>query len=118
MISHVTVRTARLHETVEFYQWFLDLPIAMELQTPMGEIIFLGTNDAQLELIGDEKAEKINAKGLTLGVPVEDLDKKIALLESKGIPHSGILSPMPQVKFVLFNDLNGCEIQLMEEMKQ
>ncbi|MDD3230323.1 MAG: MATE family efflux transporter [Oscillospiraceae bacterium] len=114
MISHVTVRTARLHETVEFYQWFLDRPIAMELQTPVGKIVFLGTNDAKFELIGDEKAEKISARGLTLGVPVDDLDKKLAMLESKGIPHSDIMSPMPQVRFAFFNDLNGCEIQLCE----
>lgn len=114
MINHVTVRTARLHETVEFYQWFLDLPIAMELQTPVGEIIFLGTNDAKFELIGDEKAEKISSRGLTLGVPVDDLDKKLAMLESKGIPHSDIMSPMPQIRFAFFKDLNGCEIQLCE----
>lgn len=114
MISHVTVKTARLHETVEFYQWFLELPISMELDTPMGKIIFLGTNKASLELIGDERAEKINAKGLTFGVAVDDLDEKIAMLESKGIAHSPIMSPMPQVRFVFFNDLNGCEIQLCE----
>lgn len=117
MISHVTVRTAKLHETVEFYQCFLDLPIAMELQTPMGEIIFLGGNEASLELIGDEKAEKINAQGLSFGVTVDDLDEKIAMLESKGISHSEIMSPMSQVRFVFFNDLNGCQIQLCEGKK-
>jgi catechol 2,3-dioxygenase-like lactoylglutathione lyase family enzyme len=114
MISHVTVRTARLRETVEFYQWLLALPIAKELQTPMGEIVFLGTHEAQLELIGDDKAEKISAKGLSFGVVVDNLEEKIALLDSKGITHGPIISPMPQVRFVFFTDLNGCEIQLCE----
>ncbi len=117
MISHVTVKTAKLQETVEFYQWLLGLPIAMELQTPMGEIIFLGDNKAPFEIIGDEKAEKINAQGLSLGVPVDDLEEKIAMLESKGIAHSPIMSPVPQTRFAFFTDLNGCEIQLCEEKK-
>lgn len=117
MISHVTVKTAKLHETVEFYQWFLGLPIAMRLQTPMGEIVFLGNSEATFEIIRDEKAEKINAKGLSLGVPINDLDEKIAMLESKGITHSPIMSPMPQARFAFFTDLNGCEIQLCESKK-
>jgi predicted enzyme related to lactoylglutathione lyase len=115
MISHVTVKTAELHETVAFYQWLLELPIARELQTPMGKIIFLGENKATFEIIEDEKAEKIHAKGLSLGVPVDDLDEKIAMLEGKGIAHSPITLQTPEVRFAFFTDLNGCEIQLFEE---
>jgi catechol 2,3-dioxygenase-like lactoylglutathione lyase family enzyme len=115
MISHVTVKTAVLHKTVKFYQWLLELPIARKLQTPMGEIIFLGDNKATFEIIEDEKAEKIHAKGLSLGVPVDNLDEKIAMLEGKDIAHSPIISPTPEVRFAFFTDLNGCEIQLFEE---
>jgi predicted enzyme related to lactoylglutathione lyase len=114
MISNVTIKTAKFRETVEFYQWLLDVPIATQLQTPMGEIVFLGGNKATFEIIEDEKAEKINTSGLSLGVPVDDLDEKIAMLETKGIAHSSIMSPIPQTRFVFFTDLNGCEIQLCE----
>ena len=34
-------------------------PIAMRLQTPMGEIVFLGNSKATFEIIRDEKAEKL-----------------------------------------------------------
>ena len=117
MIAHVTVRTGKLQETLEFYQWLLGLPISMKLDTPTGEIIFLGENETKFELIEDNSAGKINAKGLTIGFLVDDLDKKIAMLDSKGIPHSEILSPIPNLRFAFFFDMNGCEIQLYEEKK-
>jgi catechol 2,3-dioxygenase-like lactoylglutathione lyase family enzyme len=50
MIVHVTVRTSKLKETLEFYQWLLGLPISWKLYTPTGEIIFLGENETKFEL--------------------------------------------------------------------
>ena len=82
MICHVTVRTARLYETVDFYQWLLGLPVSRKLKIPSGEIIFLGKDETKFELIEDNKAEKINAKGLTVGFQVDNLDEKISLLDS------------------------------------
>jgi len=115
MIAHVTVSTAQLPETLEFYQWLLQLPLARKLQTPRGEIVFLGENETKLELVEDAAAEKIQAKGLTIGFAVASLEEKIALLDSRQIPHSDIISPLPGVKFAFFRDLNGCEIQLCED---
>jgi len=117
MIAHVTVFTAKLYETVEFYQWLLGLPISRKLQIPTGEIIFLGENETKFELIEDSKAEKINARGIIVGFAVKTLDEKLAMLEGKQIPHSEIKSPSPGVRFAFFSDLNGCEIQLIEEKK-
>ena len=115
MIVHVTVRTAKLNESLEFYQWLLGLTVSRKLKTPTGEILFLGENETKLELIEDKNAEKINAKGLTIGFAVNSLEDKIALLDGRQIPHSDIISPSPNVRFAFFNDLNGCEIQLFEE---
>jgi len=115
MIVHVTVHTSKLKETLEFYQWLLNLPISRKIKTPENEIIFLGENETKFELIEDNKAEKINAKGLSIGFSVYNLEEKIAMLDSKQITHTQILSPSPNTRFVFFNDLNGCEIQLFEE---
>ena len=114
MIAHVTVRTGKLKETLEFYQWLLGLSVSRKLNTPTGKIIFLGENETKLELIEDNSAEKINAIGLTIGFAVDNLDEKIAMLDGEQIPHSKILSPIPNVRFIFFNDLNGCEIQLID----
>ena len=117
MIAHVTVRTAKLKETLDFYHWLLGLTVAYKFDIPTGEILFLGENETKFELIEDPQAEKINAKGLTIGFLVDDLDKKIAMLDEKLIGHSPIISPEPNIRFAFFKDLNGCEIQLFEQKK-
>lgn len=114
MIAHVTVHTAKLEETLEFYQWLLDLPIARRRETPKGEIVFLGAHETKFELIGDREAKPIDAKGMVIGFVVGDLDEKLGMLDSKGISYSEIVSPRPGVRFAFFRDLNGCEIQLYE----
>ncbi|MCL2881411.1 MAG: VOC family protein [Coriobacteriia bacterium] len=118
MITHVTVQTAKQAETVEFYQWLLGLPVARTLETPNGPIIFLGGGETALELIANDTAEPINAKGLTIGFAVDDLDKKLVLLDSRQIRHSDIIAPGHDgIRFAYFTDLNGCAIQLFEAGK-
>ena len=117
MIVQVAVATAKPKETVEFFQWLLDLPISREIVTPGGKITFLGNDETKFEIIENSKAEKINAKGVTVGFAVDDLDAKLAMLDGKQIPYGKIISPAPNVRFALFNDLNGLEIQLFEEKK-
>ena len=113
MICHITVTTAKLQESVEFYRWLLDLPIARKITLPDKEIVFLGKGETKLELIADSHSEPICAKGITIGFKVDNLDKKIALLKSKNISHSQIIY-VPNARFVYFADLNGCNIQLFE----
>ena len=118
MISHVTVYTAKLTETVEFYQWLLGLPVSNKIDRAEGTIIFLGEDETKFEIIQDQNAGSVDAKGLTIGFAVDDLDQKLALLESKEIPHSEIIAPTPVVRFAFFTDLNGCSIQLFEHKSE
>ena len=115
MICHVTVRTAKLNESVEFYGWLLGLPISRKLDRPGGTIIFLGEDETKFELIEDADAGLVSAEGLTIGFSVGDLGQKLEMLESRGIQHSEVTSPGPGIKFAFFTDLNGCAIQLVEE---
>ena len=64
MIAHVTVRTPKLDESVEFYQWLLSLPVSRKLSAPAGEIVFLGENETKLELLKDEAARFSFWKGI------------------------------------------------------
>jgi len=115
MIAHITISTSRLQESLDFYQWLLQLPIDRRLPRPEGDIVFLGENETKLELIEDAAAERITAKGLSIGFTVQNLNKKLALLDSKQIPHSGIIAPAPGVRFAFVIDPNGCAIQLFEQ---
>jgi len=114
MIAHVTVHTTQQEETVEFYQWLLGLPVSKEVATPTGTIQFLGGGETQFEIIPDQKAKKVNTKDLSIGFLVDDLEDKLAMLDSRHIHHSEIIVPHPHARFVFFTDLNGCEIQLFE----
>jgi len=115
MIAHVTVSTAKLQESVDFYQWLLDLPIARSIEMPNVKIVFLGENETKLELIEALDAEPVDAKGLTVGFQVDNLDEKLALLDSRQIGHTDVISPNPGTRFAMFSDLNGCAIQLIEQ---
>ena len=114
MICHITVRTAKLDETVEFYQWLLGLPIASELKTPGGRIVFLDDHETKFEILESKDAGPVNAEGLSVGFLVDSLEDKIAMLDSRNIAHSEVLSPGPGTRFLFFTDLNGCAIQLVE----
>ena len=114
MICHVTIQTAKPEETVEFYQWLLGLPVSAELKTPGGRIVFLGDNETKFEIIESKYAESVNVKELSVGFLVDSLEDKIAMLDSRNIAHSSVISPAPGTRFLFFTDLNGCSIQLME----
>jgi len=90
MICHVTVRTPKLSETVDFYNWLLGMTVARRLTPPTGEIVFMGEAETKFEIIQDDKAEVINAKGLTVGFTVESLEEKLAMLDGRRIPHSPV----------------------------
>ena len=118
MIRQVIVYTSKLNETVDFYQWLLDLPIARKIERPNGNIVFLGAHETKLELIENATAEPVNSKSITIGFNVDDLDKKLAMLQSKQIAHSDVTASGATMRFVFFTDLNGCTIQLVEDKPQ
>ena len=117
MICHITIHTSKLDDTVKFYDWLLGLTVTRTLNTPDGVIVFLGKDETKLEFIEDKKATIIDAKSLTIGFAVENLDEKLVMLESRQIEHSRIISPSPNTRFAFFTDLNGCGIQLLEQKK-
>lgn len=116
MIAHVTVTTENMQETIDFYQWLLDLPIANRF--PLGdggEIVFFGQpEETKFEVVYHPDTKAKAADGVTIGFAVTSLKDKIEMLESKGIPHSPVIAPNPNAAFCFFTDLNGVAIQLFE----
>ncbi len=114
MMCHVTVRTAKLAESVEFYKWLLSLPVEREIKYPDTEIVFLGGGETQYEFILDAKAPPVTGESLSVGFIVADLQGKLDMLDERGVAHTDIISPGPGTRFAFFTDLNGVRIQLME----
>lgn len=117
MIAHVTVTTENMQETIDFYQWLLDLPIASRF--PMGnggEIVFFGEPDeTKFEVIYQPDTKVKASDGVTIGFAVDSLKEKMNLLDERNIPHSPVIAPTPHASFCVFTDLNGVRIQLFEE---
>jgi len=116
MISHVTVATEKMQDTIDFYQWLLDLPI--DSRFPIGnggEIVFLGApEEAKFEIIYQPDTPARACDGVTIGFGVKSLEEKMNQLDGRSIPHSPLISPNPHSKFCFFTDLNGVKIQLFQ----
>jgi len=119
MICHVTVMTENMQDTIDFYQWLLDLPIARRFPIGNGgEIVFFGEPDeTKFEVIYQPEAKAKTTAGVTIGFAVDSLQDKLDLLDSRNIPHSPVIAPNPHASFSVFTDLNGVTIQLFEEHK-
>jgi catechol 2,3-dioxygenase-like lactoylglutathione lyase family enzyme len=117
MICHVTITTDNIQDTVEFYQWLLDLPI--DHRFPIGdggEIVFFGKgSETKFEVIYHPDTKPKAADGITIGFAVTSLKEKMDLLDSRSIPHSPVIAPNPHASFCFFTDRNGVTIQLFEE---
>ena len=119
MICHVTITTENMQDTVEFYQWLLDLPIHRRFPIDDGgEIVFFGKpEETKFEVIYHPEAKTKPADGVTIGFEVASLHEKMDMLDSRNIPHSPVIAPNPHTSFCIFTDLNGVRIQLFEEHK-
>jgi lactoylglutathione lyase len=119
MIAHVTVTTENMQETIDFYQWLLELPIASKISMGNGgEIVFFGKpEETKFEVIYQPDTKVKAADGVTIGFAVDSIKDKIDLLDSRNVPHSPVISPTPHASFCFFTDLNGVRIQLFEEHK-
>ena len=117
MICHVTVATENMQDTIEFYQWLLDLPI--DRRFPIGdggEIVFFGKpEETKFEVIYHPDVKAKAADGVTIGFAVASLKDKMDMLDCRNIPHSPLIAPNPHASFCMFTDLNGIKIQLFEE---
>lgn len=116
MICHVTVKTENIQDSIDFYQWLLELPLISRYESPIGELAFLGAEETKLEFICERNYKRHgNIEGITVGFKVDNLDSKIEMLKIKSIVVSSIMMPKPNVRFCFFTDLNGVTVQLFEE---
>jgi lactoylglutathione lyase len=117
MICHVTVTTENMQDTIDFYQWLLELPI--DRRFPIGdggEIVFFGKQEeTKFEVIYQPDVKAKATEGVTIGFAVTSLKEKMDMLDGRNIPRSPVITPNPHASFCFFTDLNGVNIQLFEE---
>ena len=113
--SHVTISVNNLDDSLDFYQGIIGLPIKRRFSAGDSEIIFLGNNDTDIELIYNRSQPDISfGKSISLGFAVPSLKDVLTLLREKKIEAGEIIQPTPQVMFFFTTDPNGVRIQFVE----
>jgi lactoylglutathione lyase len=107
-----------LEASLRFYTEIVGLDVARRFSAGPGrEIVFLGSDLTQVELIGgaDHGGAEIG-KGISMGFVAESLEEMITLLREKGYETDGkIISPQPSVRFFFAKDPDGYNIQFITE---
>ncbi|WP_458407706.1 VOC family protein [Anaerotignum sp.] len=112
-MKHVTINTAKMEESIQFYQDIIGLEMQRDLR-PMGSsIVFLADGDDPcIELI-ERPEQAYSGAGISIGFHVADVEAKRAELEEKGFAPTPIISPNPNTKFFFIKDPSGVTIQFI-----
>lgn len=112
----VTIHTADMNQSVEFYKEVLGLSIVQKFSpAPERQIVFLqDENGFRIELIAEEGAKKQNPEGISVGFTVPSLTDALAVIRSKSIELEGEPVQMPNLSFFFVKDPNGVTIQFVE----
>lgn len=112
-LEHVTIYTAKMEESMNFYQAICGLTIQHEMKVPY-HIAFLANaaGETAVELIENVDAA-YKGNGISMGFHVDDVEAYHKALEAKGFLTTPIFSPNPNTKFFFVEDPNGLEIQFI-----
>ena len=114
-----TLIVRNMEESLKFYKEIVGLKENRRFQAGPGEeIVFLGEEQTQIELICKGQNKDIDiGKDISWAFEVKSLDKMMELVKEKGIDiYSGPFSPNPHVKFFCVLDPSGFKIQFVENM--
>ena len=114
-MGHITIHTADLEKSVQFYTKALGLQIQADFRTEPGlPIVFVsdGQGSPPIELIRENGAA-YTGTSFSIGFHVEDVVKMHRELECKGFHPTQFYSPAPGVRFFFLRDPSGVDIQLM-----
>lgn len=117
ILSHITINTAKLDDSVAFYENIIGLHIVRDMRGNKGpNIVFLSDERADfcIELV-ENSDHSFEGKGISIGFATQDLDKEAAVLKEKGITPRPVISPNPHTRFFFISDPNGVQIQFIEE---
>lgn len=113
-----TLNVINLDESVKFYTEIIGLKLVKRFKAGETEIAFLedGENKTEIELI-ENQSEKIDAgKDISWGFKTKNLDETLRFFEEKEVTVlTPIISPTPNIRFVMILDPNGMKLQIAEE---
>lgn len=118
-ISFITVHVPELDKTIAFYQTVMGFTVAKRFKAgPQTEIAFMADGrGAQIEFITGT-GRTVDAKGLSIGFMVDDLEVTLAHLKQHGVAIVYGPATMPNgVKLMNAKDPNGLELGFVQYPK-
>jgi glyoxylase I family protein len=124
-IDHVEMVPSNLEKTLKFYMEVLGFKLKERMRIPfppMEEIVFLTLNDTMIEIIAVKGPAPVASAPWQVGfrsmaLEVEDMDKTVVYLKTKGIELSGRVFDLGTSKRAEIKDPDGMTIELREWKK-
>ena len=114
--SFLTLQVADMAASLAFYRDLLGMAVNRRFSPMPGmDIVFLGREGLQLELICREGEKKEAGDNFSLGFAVDDLDTETARLAAAGVVCGPAVQPAPGVRMSFCNDPDGNAVELIEE---
>jgi len=121
-IDHVEIVTGNLEATLSFYQNILGFKLKEKMEMNRGSlqaIVFLTLGDTMLEVLGVKDpapatTDMLQAGYRIMALEVDDMDKTVAYLRTKGIELSSPYRTMGNSKRGEMKDNNGFIIELRQ----
>ena len=114
--SFLTLQVSDMAASLAFYRDLLGMAVNRRFSPMPGmDIVFLGREGLQLELICREGEKKEPGDNFSLGFAVADLDAEIARLTAAGVDCGPAVQPAPGTHMSFCNDPDGNAVELIEE---
>ncbi len=121
-IDHVEITTGKLEESIAFYRDVLGFRVRERIKldlAPVYEIVYMMLGDTTLELIGAKDPPVAALQPWQIGyrmmaIEVEDMDKALAYLKTKGIEPSKGPVTTGKTKRAEIKDINGVSMELRQ----
>lgn len=114
--SFLTLQVADMAASLAFYRDLLGMAVNRRFSPMPGmDIVFLGREGLQLELICRAGESREGGENFSLGFAVDDLDTETARLAAAGVVCGPAVQPAPGVRMSFCNDPDGNAVELIEE---
>jgi glyoxylase I family protein len=121
-IDHVEIVTGNIDATLTFYQNILGFKIKERMKMnrgPLQEIVYITLGDTMVEVLGVKDPAPASTNSFQAGyrimaIEVEDMDKAVEYLKSKGVEISVPPINLGQSKRGEIKDNNGFTIELRQ----
>lgn len=116
-MKHITIQSAKLEESVKFYEEIAGLSICGDMRGrgPLN-IVFLANGDGGtcVEIIEAQDGAYSGA-GISIGFETENAEAYRQELIEKGFETTPLITPVPGTAFFFVNDPNGVQVQFISE---